>query len=329
MLGPRRRRPRSWRTGLAALLLVAGLPALPAAALDCTPSAEREAQRLGGEVGGAHAYRAPVGADWSFALLPAGKGYDLKIFDRRGRDLSAATPPLHAEPNPRQLYGWHFRNAANSASNEGDVNAPQELRLFHFTPDVRAPDDVSGRGWLRVLDYGLADLEPGQKARMVYLKFEACLTWPRTAEPPPEPPPMTAWPELREIFRACGLSQDYLLTPLLDPPEIGGDFVGDDALDSATLVVRRADGKRGLAICRAGTWLDLVGFERSLGDLTPTYFDRMDWWDLKERGPVGQGADGSPPPLLDGDAIVLGMEEKSSVLLYWTAEGYRSYWQGD
>ncbi len=305
------------------------LVSLPAMAQECSATAEREAAFLAGEVGGSHSFREPAGPNWTFALLPAAKGYEIKLFDEAGRDLSAMTPPLHGSPNPRELYGWHFRNADNSGSNQGDVNAPQELRLFLFDGREAAPEEAGGRAWLKVLDYGLADLEPGQRARMVYLKFQACLTWPRSAPIPPVPPPMTAWPELRELFGACGLSRDYLIAPLLDPPEIGGDFDGDDSLDSATLVVRRADGKRGLAICRAGTWLSLVGFEKALGELVPAYFDRMDWWSLQPRGPVGQGATEDPPPSLVGDALVLGMEGKSSVLLYWTPEGFRSYWQGD
>ncbi len=307
-------------------------PASADPALDCTPSPGRAAAFLSGEVGGRHANRQAVGPGWNFALLPAAFGYDLRLFDGEGRDLSAMTPPLHGVPNSRELYGWHFRSADNSGPNRGDVNAPQELRLFLFDPDPAAdPGQAQGRGWLKVRDYGLADLAPGEKARMVYLSFEACLFWPAEAEPVAEPvtePPAIA-PETREIFGRCGLGPTHELVRRLDPQSLGGDFDDDGSLDEAALVQRRSDGQHGLAICRAGTWLNLVGFDEEIGELVPAYFDRMDWWGLHEKGPVGQGADGTPPPQLFGDAILLGKEDSSSVLLYWTPDGYRSYWQGD
>jgi hypothetical protein len=34
-----------------------------------------------------------------------------------------------------------------------------------------------GSGELRILDYGLADLEPGERARLVWMKFEVCVSW--------------------------------------------------------------------------------------------------------------------------------------------------------
>lgn len=314
------------------LLLVGGLLALAptalAAAPDCKPSETRQVAHLSGEVGGRHANRQDFGPGWSFALLPAAQGYNLRIFDVEGRDLSAMTPPLRGSPNPREISGWHFRNADNSGPNRGEVNAPQELRLFVFDPDPAVgPEEAKGRGWIFLRDFGLADLEPGETARMVYLDYEACLSWPGHPEPAAVAP--TVSDDLREIFGACGLGPDYRLVERLDPVNLGGDVDGDGSLDQAALVQRLADGQHGLAVCRAGTWLDLVGFDAPLGELVPAYFDRMDWWGLHPRGPVGQGADGSPPPTLSGDALLLGLEEKSSVLLYWTPDGYRSYWQGD
>jgi len=44
---------------------------------------------------------------------------------------------------------------------------------------------VRPHGRLRVVDYGLADLDPGEQARMVYLDFQVCLTWPERYDPPP------------------------------------------------------------------------------------------------------------------------------------------------
>ncbi|GAB5468175.1 MAG: hypothetical protein Kilf2KO_12050 [Rhodospirillales bacterium] len=320
------------RIGVAsALLLLATVwTATPAAALDCSASEARRAVYLSGEVGGAHAFRESLDSGWTFALLPADDGYRLRLFDAAGRDLTRWTPPRRG-PNARDLAGWHFRSADNSAPNRGEVNAPQSLRLFLFDPSGQAaetvdPESLTGRGWLELLDYGLADLEPGQRARMVYAKFHACLTWPGTT---PAPEVATVTPELREIFAVCGLGQGYELAPLQSHLNLTGDFDGDGVIDQAALVRRLADGKRAVALCRAGTRLELVGLEQDLGELQTAYFDRMTWWGLHPLGPVGQGAVPAPPPRLFGDAVTLGKDDSSSVLLYWTPQGYRSYWQGD
>jgi hypothetical protein len=153
-------------------------------------------------------FREPFGRDWTFALVPAAHGWDIRVFDRAGMDLSQLTPPWRGAPNPREIHGWHFRNAANTGPNTGDVNAPQERRAFLISPavsgtggfkpsadappaDTPGPDTPTnrgltdssvphdeGRGVLTILDYDLADLSPGQKARMTRLKFAVCLNWP-------------------------------------------------------------------------------------------------------------------------------------------------------
>ncbi len=249
--------------------------------------------------------------------------------------------PTHAS-NPREIYGWHFRSADNTTPNYGDVNAPQELRLFNFSPALigtggfrppegellQEPDPNDGRGFVRIVDYGLADLEPGETARMVYLNFTACLTWPAEFDPPP-PEPIDFEPEDIERIRACGL--DASLAPLnyLQPPLFEIDVDGDGAWDFAMPIERIADGKRGIAICRAGTWLDVIGIEGDMGELTPAYFENIDWWNANPAGPIGQGAGGEPPPVAAGDTITIGKEDSSSVLIYFDGEAFRSYWQGD
>ena len=100
-------------------------------------------------------------------------------------------------PNPRDIEGWHFRNADNSGPNEpGDknVNAPGEKREFIFSPAVGrtiagpeakrspTPEEIDairslGRGKLRILDYQLKDLEPQKQARFQWMNFEVELSY--------------------------------------------------------------------------------------------------------------------------------------------------------
>lgn len=312
--------------------------------LTCESTPERTAARLGGEVGGKHQAYLPFGPDYALVLQPAQAGWNLRVEDSAGTDLSQMTPPLHG-PNPRQIFGWHFRNADNTGMNDGSVNAPQHLRLFVFSPGLSGtagikpsgeikPEDVAdseGRGWLRILDMGLTDLEPGQQARMTYLQFIACLTWPASLDEPAQPDPETiVTPELLEQFGACGLDAAYVLDPYLNTASLGGDFDGDGSLDIAAPISRLSDGKRAIAICRAGTWLDIVGLEGDMGELVPSYFDSIDWWNLHPvANPVGVGGTGEPVPNLHGDAILIGKEDSSSTLFFWTPDGYASYWQGD
>lgn len=339
--------------GLRPLLVIAALVAAAAAspaaaqtpALSCDSTAERTAYYFSGQVAGGQTFIEPLPPGWAFALRPAQFGWDIRVWselsgDAVGVDLSAVTPPFHA-PNPRELYGWHFRNADNSGPNHGEVNAPQELRLFTFSPALagtggfRPPDQEivpepnpdDGRGVLTILDYGLADLEPGETARMVYLQFEACLTWPSAFDPPP-PEPVALEPEDIERIYACGLDDSLAPSTYLQPPLFELDFDLDGSWDLAMPVERIADGKRAIAICRAGTWLDVIGLEGDMGELTPAYFESIDWWRAEPAGPIGQGAGGEPPTPA-GDTITIGKDDSSSVLIYFDGDAFRSYWQGD
>ena len=285
-----------------------------------TPPQDLERARFSGEIAGRQAFRRALSPGWNFVLAPVDHGWKVFVEDPEGRDLSSGTPPRHG-PNPREILGWHFRNAANTGTNTGDINAPQHLREFIF--DIEPGREAHGAGWLRIEDFGLADLEPGQRARMVYLKFTVELTWPAGASVRPEPSA-----ELLEQFGACGLAAPYRVANYLHPHTFEGDLDGDGSWDQVALV-ERADGKRGLAICRAGTWLHVLGFEGRMGHLVPEYFDRMDTWALQPKGPVHQGVGEGAPPVLHGDAILLGKKGASSVLVYWDGEQFAAYWQGD
>ncbi|GJL95400.1 MAG: hypothetical protein DHS20C05_18050 [Hyphococcus sp.] len=331
--------------------IIAGFGA--AQAQNCTATEGRSAWRIEREVAGNRDFRDTIlQTGWTFQLARAPHGWDVRILDEAGLDLSQMTPPLRGAPNPRQIYGWHFRNADNTGTNKGDVNALQKLRLFGFDPALTGtggykpssaggvdPQGQPGRGALTILDMGLADLEPGEKARMNYLKFNVCMSWPTTAREKQVAADEAAaleasrevLPEHLELMGSCGLDlMKYDITPYVAPVELSGDFDGDDAGDMVMPVTRKSDKKRGLAFCRAGTWTTLIGFDGKLGKhLSPGYFESVDWWAFHEKGPVGQGSGEGPPPTLVGDAIVVGKEGASSALIYWTGDGYSSYWQGD
>lgn len=318
---------------LAGLALCCGLsaPAWAAEAPPCRQQDGRIVREVAGEVAGAAAFRQALGNGWTFALAPAAHGWTIAVLDANGTDLTQLTPPWRFEPNPRELYGWHFRSADNSGPNAGDVNAPQDLRAFLISPGVsgtggfRPPAgalsdpaalEAEGSGVLAVLDYGLADLAPGQQARMVYLKFSACLSWLADAAPAaPGEDPGDA-----EQFGACGLGRPYALDRRLAPATLSGDFDGDGAHDIAAPVARDGDGAAGIAVCRAGTWLHLVGFDDdgagALADLAA-----VDGWRLLARAAPGQAAGGASQPLR-GDAITLSAAGAER-LLFWDGAEFR------
>lgn len=138
------------------------------------------------------------GPGFTFHLVPNPYGWEIFIKDDRGTEnIARLTPPFHSVPNPREIEGWHFRNADNSGPNEaGDknINAPGEKREFIFSPAVgrtiggpnagRSPGREAieairsfGRGTLTILRYQLADLEPGKQARFQWMEFEVELSW--------------------------------------------------------------------------------------------------------------------------------------------------------
>ena len=116
------------------LLMAFSAPGAQARVLPhCTPAPGRSAEQVEGEVSGA-------------GLL------EIAMKGRETENLSSLTPPFHFAPNPRQIEGWHFRNADNTGPNDGtwmnsssrpraEANAPL-LSFSSFRP-------VSlGRGFL-------------------------------------------------------------------------------------------------------------------------------------------------------------------------------------
>jgi hypothetical protein len=113
--------------------LVAG----PTAA-DGAQSLEFEASVRRGE-----AFERPLPDGLVFALRPQEHGWLVWLGDPAQPSANyavIATPPYRGV-NPTQIEGWHFRNADNTGPNAvgaKNVNAPQDVRAFHF---VAGPED--------------------------------------------------------------------------------------------------------------------------------------------------------------------------------------------
>jgi hypothetical protein len=166
------------------------------AAPRCEAEPGRRAEAIRGEVVAGSSFSRSTPGGWILRLTPSpGSGWLLSVSTkgRESEDLSRLTPPWHFVPNPREIEGWHFRNATNTGPNDGSVNAPQELREFIFSPEVggsieyggsaTSAEDVArvrsfGRGWLFVERYTLSPPRRGERAAFESLKFTACLTTP-------------------------------------------------------------------------------------------------------------------------------------------------------
>ena len=109
------------------------------------------------------------------------------------------------------------------------------------------------------------------------------------------------------------------------------DMDGDNIPDLVVPVIRRNDRAPGLAICLIGTeTLVLAGYNGRIGrHLDPAYFNSVDGWNI-HTGQIYQSHDEGPPPRLSADAVVLGKDDSSSVILYLKPDlTVSSYWQGD
>jgi hypothetical protein len=188
------------RTLLVALMAL-GFAGRLDSAPDCRSAGGRRAERLRGVVKRGEPFERLTADRWILRLRPDPEGWflEVSIKGREEEDLSRLTPPWHFVPNPREIEGWHFRNASNTGPNEGSVNAPQELREFIFSPAVgqgieyngsaTSPEDVEkvrayGRGWLFIEKYTLTPPARGARAAFETMTFSACLTWPGTPTQP-------------------------------------------------------------------------------------------------------------------------------------------------
>jgi len=150
------------------------------------------------EVAAGQPFEYEFGSRFRFQLQPNQHGWELVVKDERPEEnIARLTPPLHFLPNPGDIAGWHFRNADNTGPNEAgekNLNVPGEIREFIFSPEVgrtiqgpqanQAPTPAEidriknfGQGKLSIIDYRLADLEPGKQARFTWMRCAVNLTW--------------------------------------------------------------------------------------------------------------------------------------------------------
>lgn len=163
----------------------------------------RTVTRFEGEVSVGQRFSRGFGGRFELVLVPSPCGWLLEVREGgREEDLARLTPPFHFVPNPREIEGWHFRNADNTGPNEPgekNVNAPGAVRRFIFSPEVGSTVGVPpaaiteadiervaafGLGRLEILDYRLTDLEPGAQAAFEWLRFSVAISYPQGADTP-------------------------------------------------------------------------------------------------------------------------------------------------
>jgi hypothetical protein len=128
---------------------------------------------------------------------------------------------------------------------------------------------------------------------------------------------------------SAGTLKDVVLTAHLNPYYLQGDFDGDGRRDTAVLIKHKTSRKVGIAIFQSSRQEPFIlGAGVSTGNGGDD-FNWMDAWMIQLRGVVEMGADETPPPSLNGDALLVIKTEAASALLYWTGSKYAWYQQGD
>jgi len=170
---------------------------------DATLLRRAPALSIHGHISREQRFERNVGSGLVIAFEPDEWGWHLDVRRGNRRDpngigfASIATPPLHG-PTALDIEGWQFRNANNTAANDGSVNAPQMTRDFSFVlteKDATAlADEISdfqegksadlpwnapmGRGTLRIRNLRLGNLVPGSRARIDSMDFTISLRFP-------------------------------------------------------------------------------------------------------------------------------------------------------
>lgn len=310
------------------------LMAAPALADDCRTQAGMEAVAVEGRVV-AGARLVVAAGPHSLVLAPDGFGWHFEVQDADGRQLPIVVAPSRPPGAViADLHGFSFRNAGNTGPSPAALADPVTI-TFHFGLSARDPlrhpeltiapgapaaagADSFGTVSLRLVDYGLADLAPGERARMVYASFTGCVGWSVAGAGAGVGSGLDFLPEEIEYFGGCGLDLSrYALSAFFAPRVLGADIDGDGAHDMIAAVVEGET--RGVAVCRAGTYLTLLGFPAEGPDLPfePGFLPALEAWGVAPPGTTGFGFIDEPPwPAADGDVVVLERIEKAMVLLF-------------
>ena len=120
------------------------------------------------------------------------------------------------------------------------------------------------------------------------------------------------------------------LSDRLENRFLEGDFNGDGKDDLAVLVTDADRRKSGILILfRDQSKAVLIGAGVPFGNGGDD-FSWMDVWSVYPKGRrVEQGAGGSAPPALRGDALLVEKSESASALIHWNGKAFRWYQQGD
>jgi len=165
-----------------------------------------------------YAHALPGGLE--FRLLPSREGWSIAI-GRSGEKTEdyagIATPPYHGV-NALIIEAWHFRNADNTGPNDGQVNAPTDVREFSFVLthaaymkflhalNVWAGTDAATQqqrdgatnfllngprqaGTLAITDMKLGGLEKGTHPWFESMQFKVDLCFPSATVAPPKKNP--------------------------------------------------------------------------------------------------------------------------------------------
>jgi len=131
-------------------------------------------------------------------------------------------------------------------------------------------------------------------------------------------------------FQNAVVDSTIALSRLVEPFYLEGDFNGDQIMDYAFAVERKADGKGGIAIIHGNSLeISIIGAGKNFGNGGDD-FKWLDRWDVIQRSdsPL-MGASTIPPSILKGDGLLLEKIGATSALIYWTGLKYEWYQQGE
>lgn len=160
------------------------------------------------------------------------------------------------------------------------------------------------------------------------MKFSVCLTWQKSDKQIAHEKDFHRteyYQQEMDIFESCGIPNSLVLNAYVKPRLIKGDIDGNGEIDTAAPVIRKDDGKKGVAICRNGNQIDLLGMDNDIPpSLDKGYFDMMESWSIVGRKEIEDKYEDVVADKL-ADVIAVERIEKSKYLIYRTDSGYQSY----